>query len=103
MSTFEDAAGAEAERRVQGASRFAHTTRDLLVDMAVWARDHLPAQEPTEADARAAGMAIAARIHNETVEHIATVYDALDRSWSYTEQGRAALRGVARARQEADR
>ena len=42
---FTDAARAEAERRVMGSSRFAHTTRDLLVGMAEWARTHLAAQE----------------------------------------------------------
>lgn len=96
MTTFEDAA------RKAGPKDWP-AVNAAFVDGAVWARDHLAEQEPTEAEARAAGMAIAARVHNEPVERIATVYDALDRSGSYTDQGREALRAAARIRKEQKR
>lgn len=57
---------------------------------AAWSRtDAL--HDPTDTEIREAGIAIAARVHNEPTARIARVFDALDSAGYYTDQARAAL------------
>lgn len=88
---FEDAARAEAEQRVMGSSLFAHTTRGLLVGMALWARAHLVEQEASDAEVEAAADAILEAAFGQELPE------------APIDLARAALRAAARIRKEQER
>ena len=72
--------------------------RHAFVTGAVWARDHLAAQEPTDREVQEAATALLAFIHNEPVERIREVYGVLDRDGHWSTQARAALSASRAAR-----
>lgn len=100
MTTFEDAARAEAE------SLFLHSAevpspQELGVRMALWARDHLAEQEASDAEVEAAARALfietmcgdeyAGELWDESPD------DAPRKAW-HRDLARAALRAAARER-----
>ena len=97
MTTDDFAEAALAEAREQCGNSY---DGDNFLAGAYWARDHLAAQEPTDAEVEAATLELYVRSHHSTGRQ--TPFESLDHEdkVSWVEDGRAVLSAARAARRD---